>query len=71
MVGGGAWNFLTGNGYVPTAPGHYAVRVTFPDGFVVYLDNGWAGTGGLFTLGGSVDVPAPKTPLRFGNEEPW
>jgi len=56
-----------GSGYDPTnadwAPGHYALRVVFPDGYVVYFDNGWAGTGGTFSYHpGAIKPPGP--PLR-------
>jgi RHS repeat-associated protein len=46
-------------------PGHYAVRIEFPDGFMVYFDNGWAGTGGIFTFQPGHGVPTPTRPLHL------
>jgi hypothetical protein len=49
---------------IGVCPGHFALRVEFPDGFVVYSDNGWAGTGGIFAFMAGTGVPIPKRFLR-------
>lgn len=57
-------------------PGHFALRIEFPDGFVAYLDNGWAGTGGIFTFAAGGGIPTPKKPMHGevptqGGEPGW
>jgi hypothetical protein len=43
--------------------GHFAARIRFPDGFIVYFDNGWAGneagTEGMFTFSAATGIPIP------------
>jgi RHS repeat-associated protein len=58
----GFWSGL--GGYLRGVPsGHYAARVEFPDGFVVYLDDGWEGTGGVFTFQAGTAIPTATRPL--------
>ncbi len=57
-----------GSGYAMlfgSIPGHYAAQIKFPDGYVVYLDNGWTGTGGIFSFN-SVVIPGPCKQIRDG-----
>lgn len=64
-------------GMTGTKPGHYAVRIKFPDGFVFYLDDGWECTGGMFTCQAGTAIPTPtrpihgETPLGPGDKHGW
>jgi RHS repeat-associated protein len=51
-------------------PGHWAVRVVFPDGYEVFFDDGWAGTGGMFSYKPGT-IPPPKSPLTGGTASDW
>jgi hypothetical protein len=56
----GVLAYLRGAGYDPPPGGHFAARVEFPDGYVAYFDNGWAGTGGIFTFHAGGRILCPK-----------
>ena len=52
-------------------PGHFAAQITFPDGYTVYFDDGWAGTDGMFHYGGGGIIPPPGPPLSGGTQGSW
>ena len=70
-------SLLQGYGiFVGYTPGHYAAKITFPDGYVAYFDDGWEGTGGVFTFRAATGVTYITKPIdgerpSFGAEPGW
>jgi len=70
-VAGHIARWLAGGGQaIYLAPGHFAIKVRFPDKYEMYLDNGWAGTGGFFSYMFG-PIPFPKEFMHNGIETSW